>query len=108
MCDPFVTGVASPQLQSRLSLEGDTLTFDHAIEIALLSERAKLQSEGFSNSVERITCQNPRRSSTFCRQFVAGTQGAAKRHLRMPAMLLSGACLICEYQRPGTACVVAK
>ncbi|KAL3182505.1 hypothetical protein MRX96_007188 [Rhipicephalus microplus] len=48
------------------------------------------------------------RSSTFCHQFVPGAQGAAKRHLRMPAMLLSGACLICEYQRPGTACVVAK
>ncbi|KAH8036658.1 hypothetical protein HPB51_003548 [Rhipicephalus microplus] len=47
MCDPFVTGVASPQLQSRLSLEGDTLTFDHAIEIALLSQRAELKSEGF-------------------------------------------------------------
>ncbi|KAH6938610.1 hypothetical protein HPB50_011050 [Hyalomma asiaticum] len=41
MCDQFITGVASPQLPSRLLLEGDTLTFDRAVEIALLSERAE-------------------------------------------------------------------
>ncbi|KAL1420155.1 hypothetical protein MTO96_004579 [Rhipicephalus appendiculatus] len=59
MCDQFVTGVASPQLRSRLLLEGDTLTFDRAVEIALLSERAQLQSEASSNSVECITRQHP-------------------------------------------------
>ncbi|KAH6944287.1 hypothetical protein HPB50_002575 [Hyalomma asiaticum] len=59
MCDQFVTGAASPQLRSRLLLEGDTLTFDHAIETALLSERAQLESEAFANPVERIICQEP-------------------------------------------------
>ncbi|KAL1481242.1 hypothetical protein MTO96_034581 [Rhipicephalus appendiculatus] len=60
MCDQFVTRVASPQLRSRLLLEGNTLAFDRAVEIALLSERAQLQSEAFSNSVERIARQHPR------------------------------------------------
>ncbi|KAH6945826.1 hypothetical protein HPB50_010124 [Hyalomma asiaticum] len=33
------------------------LTFNRAVEIALLSERAKLESESFANPVERIIRQ---------------------------------------------------
>ncbi|KAL3205599.1 hypothetical protein MRX96_040729 [Rhipicephalus microplus] len=41
-CDEFITGAASSPLRSMLLLEGDTLTFAHAVEIAILSERAQL------------------------------------------------------------------
>ncbi|KAH6920079.1 hypothetical protein HPB50_028934 [Hyalomma asiaticum] len=66
MCDQFVTGVASSQLRSRLLLEGDTLAFDRAVEIALLGERAQLEPEPFANPVERTRTtpySHPRSSS---------------------------------------------
>ncbi|CAN7994734.1 unnamed protein product, partial [Ixodes pacificus] len=39
MCDQFVAGVTCPRLRERLLLEGDTLTFDRAVEIAQLREQ---------------------------------------------------------------------
>ncbi|XP_049520592.1 retrovirus-related Pol polyprotein from transposon opus [Dermacentor silvarum] len=39
LCDQFVAGVTCPRLRERLLLEGDALTFDRAVEIALLREQ---------------------------------------------------------------------
>lgn len=39
MCEQFVAIVTCPLLRERLLLEGDKLTFDHAVQIALLRER---------------------------------------------------------------------
>ncbi|XP_077528401.1 uncharacterized protein LOC144140085 [Haemaphysalis longicornis] len=45
LCDQFVAGVTCPRLRERLLLEGDALTFDRAVEIALLREQVQRESE---------------------------------------------------------------
>ncbi|CAN7939310.1 unnamed protein product, partial [Ixodes hexagonus] len=67
MCDQFAAGVTCPHLRERLLLEGDTLTFDTAVEIAQLREQAARESEALANPVRRVsvTSQAPRgRKST--------------------------------------------
>ncbi|CAN7995009.1 unnamed protein product, partial [Ixodes pacificus] len=65
MCDQFVAGVTCPRLRERLLLEGDTLTFDRAVEIAQLREQAARESEALTNPVHRVTSQASRgRKST--------------------------------------------
>ncbi|KAM7300305.1 uncharacterized protein ISCGN_020869 [Ixodes scapularis] len=60
MCDQFVAGVTCPRLRERLLLEGDTLTFDRAVEIAQLREQAARESEALANPIRRVTSQAPR------------------------------------------------
>lgn len=60
LCDQFVAGVTCPRLRERLLLEGDALTFDRAVEIAQLRERAARESEDLVNPVRRVTSQKPR------------------------------------------------
>ncbi|KAH7971285.1 hypothetical protein HPB49_021055 [Dermacentor silvarum] len=64
MSEKFVAGVTCPRLRERLLLEGDKLTFDHAVQIALLRERTQRESEAFANPVHRIQQQTgPTRGS---------------------------------------------
>ncbi|CAN8020910.1 unnamed protein product, partial [Ixodes persulcatus] len=65
MCDQFVAGVTCARLRERLLLEGDTLTFDRAVEIEQLREQAARESEALANPVRRVMSQAPRgRKST--------------------------------------------
>ncbi|CAN8011053.1 unnamed protein product, partial [Ixodes pacificus] len=60
MCDQFVAGITCPRLRERLFLEGDTLTFDRAVEIAQLREQAARESEALASPVHRVTSQASR------------------------------------------------
>ncbi|KAH7948989.1 hypothetical protein HPB49_003852 [Dermacentor silvarum] len=51
ICEQFLAAVTCPQLREKLLLEGDKLTFDHAVQIALLRERTQRKSGAFANPV---------------------------------------------------------
>nr|XP_037279754.1 uncharacterized protein K02A2.6-like [Rhipicephalus microplus] len=57
LCEQFVAGVTCPRLRERLLLEGDNLTFDHAVDVARLREQTQRESEAFTNPVQRIQQQ---------------------------------------------------
>ncbi|XP_077551856.1 uncharacterized protein LOC144166076 [Haemaphysalis longicornis] len=57
LCEQFVAGVTCPRLRERLLLEGDNLTFDHAVEVARLREQTQLESEAFVSPMQRIQQQ---------------------------------------------------
>ncbi|XP_077535352.1 uncharacterized protein LOC144147123 [Haemaphysalis longicornis] len=61
LCDQFVAGVTCPRLRERLLLEGDALTFDRAVEIALLREQVQRESEALGTApVDRVVPQHNR------------------------------------------------
>ncbi|KAH9359540.1 hypothetical protein HPB48_015988 [Haemaphysalis longicornis] len=57
MCEEFVAGVICPRLRERMLLEGDNLTFDHAVERSQLRDQNQRVSEAFANLVQRIQLQ---------------------------------------------------
>lgn len=80
MCDHFVTGVRFAQLWSRLLLQGDTLKFDHAVEIALLSKPAQQQSKAFFLIPLSASHANIHVSMTLPNEAPTIVAGTATRH----------------------------
>ncbi|KAH9379073.1 hypothetical protein HPB48_016521 [Haemaphysalis longicornis] len=60
LCEQFVAGVTCPQLQERLLLEGDALTFDRAEKIARIREQTRQEADAFASLIHRITQEGQR------------------------------------------------
>lgn len=81
LCDQFVAGVTCPRLRERLLLEGDALTFDRAVEIALLREQVQRESEALGTApVDRVVPQHNRgRNPTGRRRHVRQSSSTDRR-----------------------------